>query len=272
MNRRTEGFTLVEVLVAIAITGIIFLIIAGVNDGMTKGSRKLASSNQVAQEGQNVQRLLAGRIAEAVYVYPAEAEINLGGGNGVTTNNSIGGNNNWKVNEDPIVAMIVPPREQNGEYRFVAYYAIQRKPISESDLSPSSKPSVDPLNENAWVLMQYSSNLGDWKPRYDTPSQGIAEADLPKDLGQGSGSVLADYIQAQEAGDLFNGVQGGDDCLVFCVRPPTRAGVNDGVVDVRFRMEQKYNKNTQSVVIPGRESPEYLGARVSPRNWFIPNN
>lgn len=270
MNRQTKGFTLVEVLVAIAVMGVIFLIIAGVNDSMAKGSRKLASSNQVAQESQNVQRLLAGRIAEAIYVYPAGVKIPMGS-SGVMTKNTIGGRSDWTVNKDPLVAMIMPPREKGSPYRYVVYYAIKRKELSESALSPSSKPSLDPLNPEAWVLMQFSANLGDWKPTYSTPSQGIPQADLPRKIGaQGNSSVLADYVQPQKPGELFAGVNGGNTCLIFCVAKPTKVNVNDGVVDVRFRMEQKYDARSQAVVIPAKQKPEYLGARVSPRNWFIP--
>lgn len=242
MKQYKFGFTLVELLVAMAIFAILFTIMSSIAVSMNRSSQVLNSKSQLIQEAQTVQRLVAGRISEAIYVFPAGTTMQLG--SGITTQNTArsGAGSSWTVNTDPFIAMVLPPEAPtynpgsnvpnnciaattaggtsvtDGCYRFYAYYAVKRADLvnavkssaNPGGLELSSVPPKDTNNEGAWVLMQYKSNLFGWNPGYTGPSQGITAAKITElnSLYPGRpGVVLADYIQPQttsnDANDLF---------------------------------------------------------------------
>lgn len=308
-----NGFTLIELLVAMALLSIIFLVISQITGSMNTSSALLNSKNELTQEAQIVQRLLTGRLSEAIYVFPAGQVMTLSN-NGITTKNTIraGANQQWIVNTDPFIAMILPPEAptyaagsnvpnnctasiSDGCYRFYAYYAMRRSELTAAvqttsnptGLNPSSVPLADALNPDAWVLMQYKSNLVGWTPNYTNPANGVSSAQINTLLsgaayqGQG-GNLLADYIQPQtndgSANDLFPATSPAapqDDCQVFCVlRTPSTSPTksNDGAVEVRFHMERRIRGSGKAITINGTNpaggSTSYLGGIVSPRNWW----
>lgn len=326
-----SGFTMIEILVAMGVFAVIISIIGSITVSVNKSSRSLDARNRLTQEGQTAQRLLMGRISEAIYVYPADTTINLAGTTGgITTKNTINNKDQiWQVNKDPFIAMILPPEAPTydagsnipnncvksstlggsstteGCYRFYAFYAVKRSDLTKSGLERSSIPPQDTLNEDAWVLMQYTANLfnaagtAGWTPGYTKTAEGIkpAQIDLlnsPTNLYQGrEGRVLIDYIQPQTTDkgekDLF--VAGStpdplvDDCVLFCVtKTPTPMAAatattsattraNNGQVDIRFRMQQKVNGFDKPFVVTGTDpsgakTNPYIGGVVSPRNWW----
>ncbi len=295
-NKYKSGFTLVELLVAIAIFGLLFVIIISITTSMSESSQNINSRSLLTQEGQNIQRLLAGRISEAVYIYPAGTSLNLGSGD--TTRNTISGGNSWTVNRDPFIAMILPPRspggdcttggDQTGCYRFYAYYAMHRKVLANSSLADSTKPPKDPINDDSWVLMQYNANLVGWTPSYTQPSDGVTNPPSVPANSNGRGILLVDYVQPQTndngANDLFPKTgTAPKDCLVFCVvKTPTKdpaktpQKANDGIVEVRFRMQQKL-RGQNDIIVNGTDpinptsgNNSYIGGVTSPRNWWMP--
>lgn len=299
-----------------AIFAVLFLIVANMVNNMNTSSRVVGSRSQLTQDGQNVQRLLAGRISEAIHVFPGGTSFTLANTGFTTKNNTkVGGGEryDWVVNQDPFIAMILPPEAptyivgtnipnncsssvQLGCYRFYAYYATLRGPLSQVGVDDPSKrstvPAKDASNDDKWVIMQYKANLIGWRPDYKTPSEGVSVESLQQltdnpGLYQGkSGDVLADFIQPQKTDgtdtDLFPISDPPnpaiDDCQLFCVikTPSTTPRVNDGTVDIRFRMQQDNVNFTQPTIVNGTDPNEtattpkpYIGGVVSPRNWWI---
>lgn len=327
MKRLSSGFTLIEVLVAMAIFAVLFVIVANMVNNMNTSSRVVGSRSQLTQDGQNIQRLLAGRVSEAIHVFPGGTSFTLTRTGFTTKNNTKGDapeSYDWVVNKDPFIAMILPPEAptyipgtnvpnncsssvQLGCYRFYAYYATLRGPLSNVGVNDPSRrstvPAKDASNDDKWVIMQYKANLIGWRPQYKTPSEGVSLESLKQltdnpGLYQGkSGDVLADFIQPQKTDgsdtDLFVASTPPnpaiDDCLLFCVikTPSTTPRVNDGIVDIRFRMQQDDSRFSQPTIVNGTDPKEdtvtgtpttgsatdapkpYIGGVVSPRNWWI---
>lgn len=210
--RRSHGFTLLEVLVALLLTGIIFAAFLQVFTGTLQQSSQVSAKSELLKEGQIALQVMASRLQEACYVYPPQSTLQLAN-SGYTTKNPIKGNYQWTVGTDPIVAMVLPPEvpgntdncDNNNTqfcYRFYAYY-----PILRSDYTSSADNDInigaDGGNDNqTWVLMQYL--------RYFTNGQTptIAATGIPAtcsnlvnnnitptDLQGGVAALLTDYVQ-----------------------------------------------------------------------------
>lgn len=222
MKRRPQaGFTLLELLVGMALMGIV---LTALLNFFTQGSRvSTQSSNraELQQEILNVQQLLAGRLKEAWYIYPADQTLQLGASPTSTAalrRNPIpnaGGSTrygtaNWLTGSDPLLALILPPKsagtcpadtatsteKEAGKdfcYRFFAYYPVRRSVwvdgtttvVGGVSTQSASNPGTDTANAETWVLAEYRKTL-----------YGFSATDAPPTttLDGGDANLLADYI------------------------------------------------------------------------------
>ncbi len=194
---KTKGFTLIEVLIALGILGVLLVALFQTIGGTAQVATSANSGNELLREGQIAQQVLASRLKEACFVYPGGATIVMGAGS--TTQNTLGTPTpNWIVNTDPIVAMILPPNSRDIDvnpgafYRFFAYYAVKRADfLAMGAISSPNKPSADALNDNSvWVIMEYRRDLVAF------PSGGTAKCATMTGaaITGASGRLLVDYI------------------------------------------------------------------------------
>jgi prepilin-type N-terminal cleavage/methylation domain-containing protein len=290
-----QGFTLVELLIAILVAGLLLAAVGALIRDSANASNRINLNADIIKEGQIAQQLITGRLGEAIYIWwPTGTSLSniLLASSGSTTKNTVDGNNSWQwiVNNtvnNRFVAMILPPRAPNyipgtnsitncttissdGCYRFFAYYpAIRSNLVGDTTLSPSEKPKADPQNGSQWVLMEYRANLFDgstaWTPNYVNQNgvnriSGIPAATYYQSSAGNSrsGAILVDYIKPGS--------------LKFAITRPTAAiaGVArpDGKVAVSFEM-QRLTGSDPSIRATAANN-EALGATVSPRNWGCP--
>lgn len=263
------GFTLVEVLIGVGIMALVGLMAAALlRLGAVTGAAN-STRSALLQEAQITQQIIAGRLSEAVWVFPnavAATPATVLASSGETTLNTAGasGGRQWRPSYDPFVAMVLPPRgpgtacttneegnlNSEGCYRYFAYYAVKRTTLAESAvLAASSKPKTDAANPDSWVLMEYRANLydssGAWVPNFNS---GALTSNVAGPFYQGrAGRLLADYV--------------APDSVSFCVTPPTEAFRLGGRVSVQFNMQRQVQGTTQAV----KDSPFQFS--VTPRNW-----
>jgi prepilin-type N-terminal cleavage/methylation domain-containing protein len=204
---KNKGFTLLEVLIALGLLGILLVLLFQTIGGTAQVSTSSNAGNELLREGQIAQQILASRIKEACYIYPSGATITMGSGS--TTRNLFGiPSNNWVINTHPIMAMILPPNARDIDaspgafFRFFAYYAVKRSDfLSMGAITSPNKPSADPRNDDSvWVIMEYRKNLTDF------PSTTTAKCAtmISSDITGSSGRLLVDYVSpANPIGSLF---------------------------------------------------------------------
>ncbi|MFC4452600.1 type II secretion system protein [Deinococcus sonorensis] len=201
---RSYGFTLPELLVGMVLIGIIMTAILTLNVGTGRSTASLQSRTSLLAETQNAQNYMVSRLQTAVYVFRKGDTVSLSSTNGPTTRNPRTSTSNWLVGTDPILAFIVPPKDQNVAagsctsdvttaakcYYFYAYYPVLRS-VVVSGTSGSNDPGADPANNNAWVLMEF-------RGRY-VPSaiSGKAYSEVTTDIPATGveGRVLLDYLR-----------------------------------------------------------------------------
>lgn len=202
MNRQTQaGFTLLELLVGMALMGIVLAALFSV---FTQGSQVSAQSSsraELQQEVLNTQQLIAGKLREAWYVYPPGQTLAFTSTNAPTARNPVTLNQNWIVGTHPVVAMILPPRmtsppatpcsATNPErcYRFVAYYPVLRSVwVTGTAASSWRNPGDDANNANTWILAEYRANM----PVTFLPT--AVPSTPPTVPSAGESNILADYL------------------------------------------------------------------------------
>ena len=264
-THRTEaGFTLLELLIGVAIMGVIMLAFTQLFSGSLRASSDINARNELLSEGQIAQQLIVSRLKGASYVYPPNTSFTMT--NTVRTQNTIRGDQNWTVGMDPIVAMIVPPegnpddpnpstsvqcnsdsvREKNMCFMFYAYYPIERKVLIEG-INPKFAPDPDPANEKVWLLMEYRARIYDFQMRSHTnrlasaPTPNTVLARMPGRPAQ----ILVDYVEPTSG-----------------AQPPLFAIQNDGSVAFNLRMQRTQRGKTL-------ELPP-LNVRAYPRNAPMP--
>ena len=168
MQRR--GFSLLEILIALAVMGILLVGFIQFFSSTLQSAKDLDSRSDLVTEGQIAHQLLTSRLQEAWYVYPPGTAINLSHSDSWRITKPSGGTN-WTVEHstEPFVAVILPPLvlEQTcsaattgGCYRFYAYYPILRSTyVAQTGSRYTDRLIADPVNPNAWVLMQYSGYI-----------------------------------------------------------------------------------------------------------------
>jgi prepilin-type N-terminal cleavage/methylation domain-containing protein len=259
------GMTLVELLVATAIMGVLMLAFTQVFGGSLRASGEISARNELLSEAQIAQQYLAAKLQNAFYVYPSGTPIQLSQ-SGVTTQNTVrsGAGQGWRVATDPFIAMLLPPtsrglcpantastsvKNANRQFCFTlhAFYPVHRGTLVRSGLA--SVPPPDPQNEDVWVLMEYRANLFDGVDR--TLDQ-LAHPPLDRpDLYRGrSAQMLADYVQPSTQPPRYTmfstDEQGGT------------------VYSVAFELRMLQNRVGKALMAPAGAPP--LSTRVYPRN------
>ena len=270
--KKFQGFTLIEMLIGMAIFGILMLAFTQIFGGSLKASGEINSRNELVSEGQIAQQLVASRLQSAYYVYPPGTSMQLTS-NGFTAKNTVNGANTytWSVgtNTNLFVAMILPPTRAgtctlgftDACFSFYAYY-----PVLRSELISNHKdiaPDADPNNTSAWTLMEYRANLIDNVNRvsnllatppnapngtFVTITTNPATSPNPTVKGK-SGQMLIDYVQPLGAAP-YN--------TMFTVNTAGK------FVDFNLRLQQ--NRMGKTLTAPASTNP--LTTRVYPRNWF----
>lgn len=159
VKRGTAGFTMLEMLIGLAILGAIMIAFFRIVGSTIDSSNELGQRNDLIQDGQVAQQIITAKIQEACYIYPSGQVINLG--SGYTRQRTVGTgapSSNWTVGTDQILALLLPPDSRAtganvGLSRFVAYYPVLRSTWTANAAS-SQNPGVDPGNASNWILVQ----------------------------------------------------------------------------------------------------------------------
>jgi len=156
-----RGFTLVEILVALAVLAVLMLAFVGFFGSTLRATGHLKIRNELLSEAQVAHQLIVGRLKEAWYVWPPGSVLRLAN-SGWTTQNTLDGGRDWTVGPT-FLAMILPPQEDgtkcsvdpSGCFRFFAYYPMKRDHYV-TNASPVEALDRDGANDSrVWVLMEY---------------------------------------------------------------------------------------------------------------------
>lgn len=256
------GFTVVEMLVSLAILGVVMGIFSQVMTRSLFASSLVTAQNDLISEGQIAQQLIANRLEGAYYIYPSGSSLKLSN-SGVTTMKklaSAGASNTWVVGTDPFVALLVPPKangicnqttpaNEDACFVFYAYYPILRDYLVTN--APASAPLADEKNKNDWLLMEYRAHIYD---NVDRSSDRLASPPTPgSTFGNGyqgnAGAVLVDYVRPLQTTGAYT--------QMFNINAP------QNWIEMKLRFERVVRTNT--VVAPKSTNP--LTLRVYPRNW-----
>ena len=256
------GLSLLELLIAMAIMGVLMLAFTQLFGGSLQASSSISARNELLSEGQIAQQLVVSKLKQASFIYPTDTTFQMT--NTVRTRNTINESRGqfWRVGNDPIVAMIVPPQGSNNPnltscprfnaptraqdstdmcFTFYAYYPIKRSVFIE-EVDADSAPVPDSANDDAWLLMEYRQNFFDGVDRSSNrlASPPGSNAVLNR-LGGLSARILVDYVQPPENGD-----------------PPLFDLKDDGSVELNLQMGR--SQNGKMLELPP------LGVRAYPRN------
>jgi len=256
MTRRTRAFTLLEVLIALAILGVLGLVFVRIFVSTLDASSQINVRNELLQEAQIAEQIIASKVKLAWYVYPPGTTLKIN--NGATTRNALADTQDWQVGADPIVALVLPPEnpaadctsDPLGCYSFYAYYAFPRAHYVAS-IGPSSAQRLDPdpRNDGTWVIMEFRTRLSGFVPNTeDTPS--CTNTPVPNGGLSGGGRLLVEYVQPESDPPAYS---------IFNVLP-------DGTVELHLRMRKETHR--RRIVVPPTSDPP-LTLKASPRNLRV---
>lgn len=237
MNRTdTSGLTLIELLVGMALLGIILTALTSFFTQSSRTSVQSSARAELQQETLNAQQLITGKLKEAFYVYPPGSSINNLTSTALTKN-PITSNNVWNItstatNNHPMLAMILPPRnptlscvaattsaaDPDGCYRFVAYYPVKRSDWLNGTATDSFRnPGADANNDSStWVLAEYRRVM---PPAFAPSSYPFATP--PTAPTGATANILSDYIAPTTASGttytMFTYTTGGTPATVTSV-------------------------------------------------------
>lgn len=197
---RQAGFTLLELLIGMALIGIVLTVLLNVFTQGTQVSTQSSSRAEMQQELLNAQQLIAGKLREAWYVYPPGQTINM---TGTALTQKPAGGNSWLVGTDPILAMVLPRKNSSlscatttptstsgpdGCYRFLAYYPVKRSVwVLGTGIGSWRSPGSDDVNGETWILAEYRGTIA--------PGTGGTPPTTPPSIPTGnSANILSDYI------------------------------------------------------------------------------
>ena len=264
-SQRQGGFTLIEMLIGMAIFGILMIAFTQIFGGSLRASGQINARNELVNEGQIAQQLITSRLQSAAYLYSGTLQLTAS----PTTKNTVrnGADQNWIVGTDPFIAMLVPPTAvgtcQSGQtqncFTFYAYYPMRRADLIAG--VKASAPPADPNNADAWVLMEYRANIVDNINRNSATTncaagQGQGQLSCPPTSGTPyfgggrSGKMLVDYVQPLGTAAPYN--------TMFTINTASK------FVDFNLRLQQ--NRGGKTLTAPASTTP--LTTRVYPRNWF----
>ena len=193
------GFTLLELLIGMALLGLVLTVLLNIFTQGTQVSTQSSSRAEMQQEMLNAQQLIAGKLKEAWYIYPPGLTINM---TGTPLTQRPAGGNNWVVGTDPVLAMVLPPRTTalscattptstsgpDGCYRFLAYYPVKRSVwVTGTGTGSWRNPGADATNGETWILAEYRGTIA--------PGAGGSVPTTPPTVPTGnSANILSDYI------------------------------------------------------------------------------
>jgi prepilin-type N-terminal cleavage/methylation domain-containing protein len=257
---KNGGFTLVELLISLALLGVISVALLQTISGTVNASGSVNATNELIREGQIAQQIINARLQEACYVFPDNTTINLSTSGLTTQNNFVSPvSQAWTINDDPVVAMLLPgsPDSSNVNriYQFFAYYAMPRAKYLTAVGTGGNNPGGDALNDTTtWVLLQFQAPIN--RP-VGTSCLNVATSNT-----SGSG------VTASTTSISFSGVSISGRFLSDYVAPVTNFAdlfnVGSGFVDYSLRF-QRATRGSGTVKV-GQGASSNLGGRVYPRN------
>jgi prepilin-type N-terminal cleavage/methylation domain-containing protein len=201
VKRQTQaGFTLLELLVGMVLIGIVLTALLNIFSQGSQVSTQSSSRAEMQQDVLNAQQLIAGKLKEAWYVYPPGLTITM---TGTALTQKPSGGNSWLVGTDPILAMVLPPKNAalscatttptstsgpDGCYRFLAYYPVKRSVwVAGTGVGSWRSPGTDDINGETWILAEYRGTIA--------PGTGGTLPTTPPSVPTGnSANILSDYI------------------------------------------------------------------------------
>jgi prepilin-type N-terminal cleavage/methylation domain-containing protein len=251
--RARAGFSLIELLVALGILGILCIMILQSVASSAQLSGSVNTSNELLREGQITVQLLSHRLKEACYVHPSGTRITLTS-TGFTATNAFNSANpsQWVIGTHPMVAMLLPPKPDETAYRFFAYYAIPRHQYV-TQTTGASNPGRDALNDTSvWMLMEYRANIP--LVPAETPCADIPTLQTYADsiLGR-AGNLVLDYLAPSAPGtQLFN-------------IGPTRT-LDESAQWIEYNVRMQRQTGNGNLVVIGDPNGAKLKERVYPHN------
>jgi prepilin-type N-terminal cleavage/methylation domain-containing protein len=263
VKRPISAFTLIELLIALALVGIVLSAVVYVYIGTTRSAASLQARNDLMPEMQITQNYMAGKLREAAYIFQNGANIQMSAAGG--TSKSPAGSANFKVGTDPVLAFILPPKTvlaggctgatastaSDYCYTFYAFYAMKRSDYL-SGASGADDPGDSPGNDaTSWVLVEYRANY------IGTLGFSVATINIPTG---NRGRLLMDYLppySATSAKQLFN---------VPTSIPAATAGQTAGVVAVTLNLAAQQKVADQTIRLPSSDITDYSSVTVYPRN------
>lgn len=169
------GFTLVELLLAMAIALMLLGLVLALVTGTNRLSGSLASSALSQQELLNAQELLGSRVREAAFIVPSGTSVTLPD---TAKTRNLSGSSTTVVGTaaTPMLALVLPPRTAPTTsspncnltvsppvtqecYRFAAYYPVRRSAWLAATVSGTTLdtdyPGASSANDAAWVLVEF---------------------------------------------------------------------------------------------------------------------
>jgi len=261
---RRAGITLIEMLIAAVIgVAILGLIAAGLRSG-SDSLRFVQNSQLLTEDLRNAGNLVSDYLSTAAFIYPPGVTLSIGSTNGYTVRNPRNGTNIWKIGQDPAIALLQPPRVEEGVevVKFVMIYPLHRGWVV-SRATGAENPGPDPANNNKWLLYIYERNLAVGSSRLPN---GLP-ATIPTTIPDSSGNLLADYVQpggfVVSYPDCLGFDEGGLATLVPCPSAaPLHLRAEHSAGRVRFSLQGEIRQGGRDSRVPA----DPLRFEVAPRN------
>jgi prepilin-type N-terminal cleavage/methylation domain-containing protein len=195
--KREHGFTLIEVLVALAVMGVIALAYTQTFANTLQLSSDANGKSTLLLEAQMAQQVMASRLQQACYVYPATTPLQFVTSSDWSTKNTISGANdqNWTVGTHPVLAMILPPLGGTTQYRFFAYYAMTRAAYVANAPALYAMDAEAANDSQTWVLMEYRANFTTAGLTGTTVLADTSYRATSAGVGTSTGRLLVDRVQ-----------------------------------------------------------------------------
>ncbi|MDX2005866.1 MAG: type II secretion system protein [Meiothermus sp.] len=230
---KTRGFTLLEIIIAMAVMGILMVSFIQFFVGSLKTAQDIDNRSELVTEGQIAHQLISARLQEAWHLLPPGTSVALSHTAAWMITKPSGGTT-WTVESatEPFMAMVLPPTnlgqtcsstDTRGCYRFFAYYSITRSSyVSNTSNRANDRLISDPSNPGAWVLMQYRGFI----PSGTVTSGSTSVTVTPASLWDIRADLLADYVVPVNSSLTFSNYQPFD---MIGTAAPFRV-----VLDLRF--------------------------------------
>ena len=277
-RRHVQAFTLIELLIALVLVGIILAAVVYVNMETVRASASLQARNQLLPELQVTQNYMASKLRQAAYIFPNGSNIQMSV-SGATTAKPPGGSTgsayNWKVGIDPIIAFVLPPKTvtsgncatatattaSNFCYAFYAFYAMKRDAFVAAT-SFADDPGTDAANDaSSWVLVEYrayyspsATNFASgFSPASSLNGYSTSTTNIPTG---NTGQLLMDFLPSQYNTGMIK-------LFTTNVASVTQA---PGTATVTVNLAAFQNVSSQVVRLPGNLTTDFNTLVVYPSN------